>query len=148
MSEKRNQSSPEGKQRHYKSPTSTQPDKAAEAVATYRHVQRQKGKPRTRSVAGISTPDEVWRFASTHGLVSHLETVVRLVRESFRQVDGLRFTYDVDPEIENEAWITVRAKVKGTTDDLIGEHSIYRRSMVQNIPIDKLPLVRLFIGSS
>ena len=64
-----------------------------------------------RRIAGISAPNEVWRFAARNDLLAHLETAVRLAKECFKNVEGFHFTYDIDPEIENESYITIRATV-------------------------------------
>jgi hypothetical protein len=67
---------------------------------------------------------------------------VRLVRESFQKVGGLQFGYEIDPEIENESWIVVRAKIEGELDELLNEYTDFNKSMVRTVPIDKQAFIR------
>lgn len=121
--------------------------KVAEPVAAYIHAPSQGITPTRRFIAGIFASEMVWRFAVANGLIPHLETAVRLVHESFQHAGEISFTYDLDAEIENESWITLWVKVSGSIDELLNEHSAYRKGMRQAVPINKLPLIRLFLGT-
>jgi len=118
--------------------------KVAEPVAAYVYAPSQSMTPASRFIAGIPAAESVWRFAVANELVPHLETAVRLVQKSFHQAGEVKFTYDIDPEIENESWITLWFKVSGPLDNLLNEQSTYRKGMRQAVPINKLPLIRLF----
>ena len=69
---------------------------------------------------------------------------MHLVHEIFYHAEEIRLTYDIDPEIENESWITLWVKVSNPLDNLLNEQSAYRKGMRQAVPINKLPLIRLF----
>jgi transcriptional regulator of nitric oxide reductase len=136
--------------RQYPTAESTAGDqggKVAEPVAAYVHAPSQSITPAKRFIAGISASEAVWRFAVQNDLVQHLEIAVRLVHESFHHAGETRFTYDLDPEIENESWITLWVKVGGPLDNLLKEQAAYRKGMRQAVPLNKLPLIRLFLGT-
>jgi hypothetical protein len=116
--------------------------KIAEPIAAYIHAPSQGITPTRRFIAGISAAEPVWRFAVANELIPYLETAVRLVHESFQKVDGLQFDYEIDPEIENESWIVVRAKVDGELDELINEYTNFNKAMVRAVPIDKQAFIR------
>jgi hypothetical protein len=94
-------------------------------------------------IAGISVSEEVWRFAVANEIVSHLETAVKLARKFFQKVIDVRFTHDIDEEIENESWITIRIKVQGSLEELVREHWDYTEAIVRAVPINKLPFISL-----
>ena len=121
--------------------------KVAEPVAAYIHTPSQGITPTRRFIAGISAAEPVWRFAVANALIPHLETAVQLAHQSFHHAAEMGFTYDIDPEIENESWITLWVKVSGSMDELLNEQSAYRKGMRQVVPINKLPLIRLFLGT-
>ncbi|MFQ5641340.1 MAG: hypothetical protein ACE5IR_25455 [bacterium] len=126
-----------------KSASTEQTNKVAESVATY------VPSPAVirPSIAGIPVPQEVWQFAVKNELIPHLETAIRLVRESFHQVGEIQLSHDIDPEIENESWITLLVKVKGSTSELLREHLNYKKGMREIVPLSKLPFIRLFLGA-
>jgi hypothetical protein len=70
-------------------PHSSRPSKVAEAVAGYTvspAATKRKSLAKSRRIAGLDASDEVWEFAQKHRLVPHLETAVRLVKESFHDI--------------------------------------------------------------
>jgi hypothetical protein len=124
------------------SATAGQIGKVAEPVAAYVHAPSHTMTPARRFIAGIPAAESVWRFAAANELISHLETAVQLVQESFQKVGGLQFDYEIDPEIENESWIVVRAKVDGELEDLLNEYSAFTKAMVRAVPMDKQTFIR------
>lgn len=129
------------------STSSGQLGKVAEAaVGTYAYTPLKKTVSLQHQIAGVSVFDDVWRFATANDLIPHLEIAVRILFESFHEISKVRFAYEIDPEIENESWITIRAKVDGTLEELLHEDLAYTRAIVRAVPIDKLPLIR-FIPS-
>jgi hypothetical protein len=127
-------------------PSSQQIGKAAEGVATYAYTPLKKAACVQHQIAGVSVSDDVWRFATANDLIPHLEIAVRILFESFHEISKVRFAYEIDPEIENESWIAIRAKVDGTFEELLHDDLAYTRAIVRAVPIDKLPLIR-FIPS-
>lgn len=119
-------------------------NKIAEPLAVYTTVHERKTTNVRRRLAGIPVADEVWRFAARNDLLAHLETAVRLAKECFKKIDQFGFSYDVDPEIENECWINLHARIKGTFDELLQEDSAYTRAMVRALPLDKQTFIRFF----
>ncbi len=121
-------------------------DKAAESLAMYTPTRRRTASSAPRRIAGIAASNEVWRFAARNDLLAHLETAVRLAKECFWQVGKLSFTYDIDPEIENEAWISIHADIQGSLDELLQQHLAYGKALVRVLPKAKLPLIRFAPG--
>jgi len=116
--------------------------KVAEPIAAYVHMPAQTLTPTRRFIAGILAAEPAWRFAVANELIPHLETAVRLVRESFQKLGGLQFDYEIDSEIENESWIVVRAKVDGELEELLNEYTNFNKAMVRAVPIDKQTFIR------
>ncbi len=119
-------------------------DKAAESLAVYTPTRRRTVSSAPRRIAGISASNEVWRFAARNDLLTHLETAVRLAKECFKKIDQFSFSYDVDPEIENERWINLHARIKGPFDELLQEDLAYTRAMARALPPEKQTLIRFF----
>ena len=126
--------------------SSQQIGKVAEGVAAYSYTPLKKPIPPQHFIAGILASNEVWRFALTNELILHLETAVRILRQSFQKIGVMQFSYEIDPEIENESWITIRANVEGTLEELLREDWAYTQAIVRAIPITKLSFIR-FIPS-
>ncbi len=122
--------------------SSSQEDgKVTEGLATSGYTAVKKSIARPHLIAGVAVTDEVWRFAATNELHTHLEIAVQIVRQSFQKTAEMSFTYDLDPEIENESYITMHAKLQGTLEDLVKEHQAYMKAIVRAIPANKLPLI-------
>jgi hypothetical protein len=129
------------------SETETSPQqmsKVAEGVATYAYTPLKKAASVPHQIAGVAVPEEAWRFIVTNELIPHLETAVRVVRESFHKHGKMRFTYQIDPEIENEACVIIHAEVSGVFEELVHEDWAYTKAIVRTLPADKLPLIHLF----
>jgi len=120
-------------------------NKVAESLAVYAPTRGYKSAV-PRRISGITASNEVWRFAVRNDLLAHLETSVRLAKECFRQVGKMSFTYDIDPEIENEFWISIHADIQGTLDELLQQDLAYGKALVRALPKAKLPLIRFAPG--
>ena len=131
---------PDSPLRHCGEPESAR-TKVAEPAVAYVATTPQKRVPASHVIAGIPASEKVWQFAKANELVPHLETTGKILRNSFHQLADMRFAYDVDPEIENESWITIHAKVAGSLDELLREDWAYTRAVVRALPKDKLPLI-------
>ncbi|NUO78753.1 hypothetical protein HUU05_01650 [candidate division KSB1 bacterium] len=116
-------------------------DKVAESLAVYTPTRTRRVPSGPRHIAGIAASEEVWRFAWRNDLITHLETAVRLAKENFKPIEGFHFTYDIDPEIENESYITIRANVQGTVKELLPKDWSYSQTLVRTLPKDKLHLI-------
>ncbi len=127
--------------------SSEQVGKVAEGVATYAYTPLKKAASEQHQIAGISVSKEVWRFAVTNDLIPCLETAERLIRELFPKVLGIQLTYEIDPEIENESYIIIRAKVQGEFEELLRSDWAYTKKITRLVPINKLPLFSLFPGN-
>jgi hypothetical protein len=116
-----------------------QSDKVAEALSPYiartekrRDIPPQKAEsPR---LADLPVSEEVWRFAQDNALVTHLETAVRLVRESFKEIRQIKFTYAPDPEIPHWESIAIDLYVTGTMDELQNAYTNYTRAFIVAVP--------------
>ena len=118
-------------------------DKVSESLAVYAPARGYKSAT-TRRIAGLTVPNEVWRFAVQNDLLAHLETAVRLAKECFKKIDRISFSYDVDPEIENESWINLHARIKGTFEELLQQDAAYTRVLGRALPANKQSLIRFF----
>lgn len=125
----------------------TQPSKIAEAVAGYTvspSAAAIKSAAKSRRIAGLEVPDDVWRFAEKHRLIPHLETTIRLVRESFRDVKTIYLTFDPDPEVSSLDGIIIHAKAKGALEELEKQHQAYQLRFIQEVPNDVRHKICLF----
>jgi len=107
-------------------PAPVEKSKIAEpAVATYASsapARTTKPMMKSRRIAGLEASNEVWDFAQKHQLVPHLETAVRLVKESFHDIRKIYLTFEPDPEIPSLDGIAVNVKVGGTLDEVMQQH--------------------------
>jgi hypothetical protein len=120
-------------------PAPEQPNKAAESLSPYiartetrRSVSPKKAEP--PRIAGLPASDEVWRFAQENALVPHVETAVRLVRESFKEIQSIKLEYGVDPEIPYWDSIDIHFYVAGTMDELLQTDQKFTRAFVIAVP--------------
>jgi hypothetical protein len=132
-------------------PDPTVPSKVAEtAVSTYTVSPAAKRKPvaKGRRIAGLEAPDEVWEFAQKHRLVPHLETAVRLAKESFHDLRTLYLTFAPDPELPSLDGIVIYAKADGTLDDLVQQDRAFALRFTQAIPHEFRSKISLFLGKA
>jgi hypothetical protein len=127
-----------------------QSDKVAEAVSPYiartemRHgVLSTKVKPPV--IAGLPASEEVWRFAQDNELLPHIETAVRLVRESFKEIRKIKLSYAPDPEIPHWEAIVVDLYVTGSVDELLRSDQNYRRAFIAAIPDEQQVKINLLV---
>jgi hypothetical protein len=115
-----------------------QPNKVAETVSPYiirSETERATlhRKPEPRYIAGLPASDEVWRFAQENALVPHLETAIRLVRDSFKSIKLIQLAYEIDPEILGRASIAIDLHVSGSMDELQNAYTNYVRAFINAI---------------
>ena len=111
--------------------------KVGDSVAVYHATPSAKPKktaPAVRLIAGIEAPDDVWEFAGKHQLIPHLETAIRLARESFRDLRSLRLTFEPDPETPNLDGIAIEAKVGGTHLEWESQYLSFQKRFLHEIP--------------
>jgi hypothetical protein len=120
------------------------PSRIAEPLAVYSTTRKSSSRaPRRlieRRLAGLTTSEEVWRFAVAHDLIPHLETAVRLVRECFPTVRAIKLLYEVDWEVENRSWIAINIgdiETVGTQEAILERYDRFTRDMVRQVPLDK-----------
>ncbi|MGH7455637.1 MAG: hypothetical protein ACRENG_30055 [bacterium] len=128
----------------------TQPDKVAEALSPYiartetrRSAYLKKVEP--PAIAGLPASEEVWRFVQENALVSHIETTVRLVRESFKAIREIKLSYAPDPEIPHWESIVIDLYVTGSVDELLLSDQNYRRAFIAAVPNEKQVKINLLI---
>ncbi len=122
-------------------PQATPPEsgKISESFATYTTAPTKTWKPPTAAyrLGGLEASDEVWQFAQQHQLVPHLETSIRLARETLHDLRGLELTFQPDPEIPSLHGIGIHAKMR--TTDLEAWERQYRsfqRRFLAEVPRD------------
>ncbi len=132
-------------------PEATPPEsgKISDSVATYTATPSTKSwKPAaaTHRIGGLEASDEVWQFAREHQLIPHLETSIRLARETFRDRRGIRLSFDSDPEIPSLDGIGIRVKAKGSLEDLLQQDRAFQERFLNEIPRDYHGKICLFVG--
>jgi len=120
--------------------SATQPNQVAEAAAApyLTRTEIERGtfyrQPAPRFIAGLPASDEVWRLAKEKELVPHLETAVRLARESFNDIQEIKLTFSPDPEIPHWEMIAIDLYATGSIDELLEADTKYRRAFTTTIP--------------
>jgi hypothetical protein len=125
-------------------------NRVAESVAAYsvaRPRSTYKRRPSlSRRIAEHVVSDEVWQFAMVNDLIPHLETAIRLVHECFPTVRKVDFEYVIDPEIENNSWITIEIKVSGSVEEVLAQMNRFDDEMIKQVPIEKGAKICLGVG--
>jgi hypothetical protein len=127
------------KYREPASPPATESNKVAQSLSPYithaetmRSASPQKTKP--LHIAGLPVSDDVWHFAQENTLVPHVETTIRLLRETFEEIRNIRLEYGIDPEIPNWDSIDIHFYVAGTVDELLQADQKFTRAYVVTVP--------------
>ncbi len=129
----------------------TEPSKVAEAVASYTVSPSAIARTpvaKSRCIAGLEATDDVWEFAQKHQLVPHLETAIRLVRESFHDIRTIYLTFDPDPEIPSLDGVVIHARAGGALEDLVQQDRAFALRFVQEVPNEVRGKISLFLGSA
>lgn len=134
----------------YERDTTFSASQVAEPMAAYQ-VQRQataekKSAPPARQIGGHQVSREVWQFAVVNDLLPHLETAIRLVYDCFAAVKKIEFVHVIDPELENNSWITIEAAVSGTVEEVLAQTNQFDREMIKHVPIEKGALICFVAG--
>jgi hypothetical protein len=131
-------------------PAPEQPNKAAESLSPYiartetrRSVPPKKVEP--ARIAGLPASDEVWRFAQENALVPHLETAMRLVRESFKEIREIKLSHAPDPEIPHWESIVISLYVTGSVEELLSSDQNYRRTFIAAVPNEQQIKINLLV---
>jgi hypothetical protein len=131
-------------------PPATQSDKVAEAPSPYiAHMETRRSVPPKKvelpRIAGLPASEEVWRFAQENALAPHIETAVRLVRESFKGIREIQLSYAPDPEIPHWESIVISLYVTGSVDELLHADQNYRRAFVTAVPDEQQVKINLLV---
>lgn len=132
-------------------PDSARPSKVAESVAGYTvspAATKRKSSTKIRRIAGFEASDEVWEFAQKHQLVPHLETAVRLAKDSFTDIKKIYLTFEPDPEIPSLHGIAINVKAGGTLAELVQQDRTFALRFAQEIPDEVRGKISLFLGSA
>jgi hypothetical protein len=128
-------------------PAPVEQSKVAEPVASYAPsvtTSVTKPKAKSRRIAGLDASDEVWNFAQKHRLVPHLETAVRLVKESFKNIRTMYLTFDPDPEEPKLDGIIIHITIGGATEEWENQYKVYALRFIEEIPNDIRSKICLF----
>jgi hypothetical protein len=135
----------------YPESESTSPEqtgKVAEAVATYAVHWEPKPKTPARTIAGITADDAVWAFVKANTLLSHLETAIQLVRETFPNFQKISLRFAPDPEIPFFDAIVIDIKVEATMEKMLEMHNAFLRNSRKSMPSEirhKIILIPNFV---
>jgi hypothetical protein len=128
-------------------PAPVEQSKIAELVASYAPsvtMSVTKPKVKSRRIAGLDASDEVWNFAQKHRLVPHLETAVRLVKESFKNIRTMYLTFDPDPEEPKLDGIIIHITIGGPREEWENQYKVYALRFSEEIPNDVRSKICLF----
>jgi hypothetical protein len=128
-------------------PHSAKPSKVAESVAGYTAspaATKRKSLAKKRRIADLEALDEVWEFAQKHQLVPHLETAVRLVKESFRDLRSIYLAFDPDPEEPNFDGIIIHIKTGKSIEEREKQYRAYALRFIQEVPNEVRSKICLF----
>jgi hypothetical protein len=105
-------------------------------VATY--APRSELKPRipARTIAGITADDAVWAFVKANNLLSHLETAIQLVRETFPNLQKISLRFAPDPEIPFFDAIVIDIKVDVKLEEMLEKHNAFLRNSRKSMPLE------------
>jgi hypothetical protein len=122
--------------------------KVAEAAATYgvRATPKLKIPAPARTIAGLVADDEVWTFVKANDLLPHLETAIRLTRETFIDIRKIWLSYEPDPELPQFNSIVIWVKAHGTVENLFEQEKKYVRAFNESIPPDFRHQIGLLLG--
>lgn len=145
-----NSAKPDSNAKPYPEPepesSSGQVGKIAEGVATYAVSTIPKLKIPIRTIADVTADDEVWAFVKVNNLLPHLETAIRLVRETFADVREIRLSYEPDPEIPFFNSVTIYVKAVGTVEEVFEQEKRYTRAFIQAIQSEKRQQITLLVS--
>jgi hypothetical protein len=101
---------------------------------------------KSRRLAGLEAPDEVWEFAQKHRLAPHLEKAVQLARESLDNPQTVYLTYEPDPEIPSLHGIGINARISSTNlDDWERQYRAFQQRFLREIPDEAQPRICLLL---
>lgn len=130
-------------------PNSSRPSKVAESVAAYTAspaATKRKSLAKSRRIAGLEASDEVWEFTQKHRLEPHLETAVRLAKESVDNPHTLFLTFEPDPEIPSLHGIGINARVSSRNlDEWERQYRAFQKKFLQEIPKEVQHRICLFL---
>lgn len=132
--------------KHYPEATNQPAGKLAEGVATYGVHTTSKPRTSARTIAGLKADQEVWVFVKANNLLPHLETAIRLARETFADMREIRLSYEPDPEIPFFNSVTIYVKAVGTVEELFEHEKRYTRAFIQAIPPEKRHQITLLVS--
>lgn len=84
----------------------------------------------------------VLAFCDARGVRRHLDRAVELIAETFPAVVAVHAEVDQDPDAADD-WVTVRAVVRGTPDQLARAEGAYAARWVAEAPPPERFLIRL-----
>jgi hypothetical protein len=108
--------------------------KVAEGLATYTVRSTPKPRATVRTIAGLEADDEVWEFVKMNNLLPHLETAIRLTRETFPTWREMKLAYEPDPESSFFNAVVIYVKAVGTVEELFEQENRYIRAYGRHIP--------------
>lgn len=108
--------------------------KVAEGVATYTALSTPKPRVTARTIAGLAADDEVWAFVKANNLLVHLETAIRLARETLPTLREMKLAYEPDPESSFFNAVVIYVKAVGTVEELFEQENRYISAYGRYIP--------------
>jgi hypothetical protein len=92
------------------------------------------------TVPGMS--EEVLRFCGKEGVLQYLADAVRIIRQSFEQIESLKAEVEEDPET-GEKWLLISITVRGEVEAILEQYDRYTESWVFAVPWPECHKIRL-----
>jgi tetratricopeptide (TPR) repeat protein len=84
----------------------------------------------------------VYDFSEQHGLMGHLGTAVKLLKDCFARAKATRLKLEHDPETEEE-WLVVEFEVSGKIEDILNSYDNYTDLWISSVPWPEREKIRL-----
>ena len=86
-------------------------------------------------------PAEVVLFCEQEGILHYVGDALRIIRQSFEQIESLGLEVEEDPE-STEKWVLVSIMVRGTVQEILEEYDHYTENLISNIPFPERDKIR------
>jgi hypothetical protein len=87
-------------------------------------------------------PEEVLLFCEKEGVSRYLPDAVRIIRQSFEQIESLKTEVEEDPET-GEKWMLISITAHGEVEEILEQYDRYTESWVSAAPWPECHKIRL-----
>ena len=87
-------------------------------------------------------PPEAVLFCEKEGILHYVGDALRIIRQSFEQIDSVGLEVEEDPET-GEKWILIAITVRGGVEEILKQYDRYTESWVSSVPWPECDKIRL-----